>query len=180
MEPEDWPDGMALDAWAQARWSDITARELDHSLEVGPSKPLGSFRVLARPDAEAQLRERAGVRWMFMPAADGHGEFVHAWHEVALGELLQERARVLLRARWPREPAPFVARVRKETVRPLTPLFVLVADAYGDKTGPGRPDVLPGVERAELLKAFVFAHGFEDPTAFYFDLSRGARRGGLQ
>lgn len=167
-----------VSAWAVARWDDVCTRELGASLRVGPEKPMGSLRheSLGAARAHPDLA-RPGVEHLLF---DGEtGVWTYAWHFEALGAFLREpaRAALLRRERWPTVPREFVRRVRQLMVRPATPLFVLLADAHGDRTTPGRPDVCPGHPREDLLAGFELTHGFEDPTAVYFRANRRQRRG---
>ncbi len=65
---------------------------------------------------------------------------LYAWHEPSLKYLLDQNATTLAEAGWPQEPWEFVNCVSSHTAPAKTKLFDLIADAYGDKTNPGRTD----------------------------------------
>lgn len=185
-----------LDAWAQARHTDVFARELHHSLAVGPTKPLGAYGISTQDIhsvkaikalIKAKLRHPFSVRWMAFDCSTSSGVvrsdpggpasalrrslhlpdplFIYAWHESSLAALLKQHAGVLLDAGWPTTPEAFIHHHRVHGAPAQTPLWDLVATAYGDRTNPGRTDVLPGVSIADKLDAMVLAFGYPDPIA---------------
>jgi len=171
--------------WAVVRMADLKQREFGHALSsIGPSKPLGAQGCQALGPAlktavilgilgRSCLTDRVGGMW-----------WTYAWDRVALPGLLANpmllypaapsptlsAPDVLAAAGWGRRPTPrhFVQQIRGARVPTGTALFDLIADAYGDKTGPGRTDVLPGVPRRLLLAVFEAIWGQPDPTWIYF------------
>lgn len=148
---------------------DLATREFGEApfQAFGPAKPLAArafatysearrARHALPPPAQSTLDSVGGLWW------------VYAWHPEALGALLRANALVLRRAGWPVRAGAFVKRVRKKRVRPKTPLYDLVADAYGDKTNPGRTDVLSEIDPEELLDAYLEVAGEPDPASVYF------------
>ena len=145
-------------------------RELANSLRVGPEKPLGSQGGLWGP----VLLRLAPTIWRYRRTRNlglwvSPSGFVYMWDVPAMRHLLRERCDVLRAADWPEESADFVRRLSTDQIEPLTVLFDLAADAYGDRTGPGRTDVLPGVDRVALFRAYYDMHGYNDPTLSFFD-----------
>ncbi len=170
-----------LRAWAVDRWLDICTRELDHSLEVGLQKPLGSQAFASAAEAEveaARARARDGeIGTYHSTTPDATGRYwVYAWHVEGMQATIARHKLALLRAGWPLYPFEAIGRSRAELVKPRTPLFDAIADFYGDKTGPGRTDVFPALDPARLLEAFREAHGFDEPTTVYFRAATNRRR----
>lgn len=62
------------------------------------------------------------------------------WHEASLRHFLNNRKDLLEKERWPKDPHEFVCHVAYKPVAPKTPLFDLIADAFGDKENRGRTD----------------------------------------
>lgn len=191
--PAGWdPD---VFAWVERRRADLEAREFEHALAtVGPDKALGGQGFLGSREAGRALREHVFARnlqgrgllaalrgpygYLSRPGVAG-GVWLYVWHRARLREVLSSpRARaVLAEAGWTRRGGrPLRARELVLGVaggRPAaqlgTDLFDLIADLYGDKTGPGRSDVLPRHDRRELLAAYERRWGQPDPTIVYFD-----------
>jgi hypothetical protein len=112
---------------------------------------------------------RRSALWQVTVEDRGTTYYLYVWDQPALAALLRRRADVLQAAGWPVEPEAFVARHREARAEPLTPLYDLIADAYGDRFNPGRTDVFPGVPRSELLGAFERQFGVVDPAAVFFE-----------
>lgn len=178
-----------LNAWAHARWADVNTREGLYGLRVGPNKPLGSqgfqkeerghLRSLSRDRLLQYLRAQGFGVPEEVPEDEcrhfwnqSHGRvWLMLWHVPSLKALLEANEEILVTSGWEHSTNEscrvFVERCRTENVRPCTALFDLIADAYGDKTGPGRTDVFPGVPYTERLAAFRRVHGFDDMTVVY-------------
>lgn len=166
------PEALSLDAWVELRMQDLLAREFDNALASidGVNKVLGAQGFASRQEAQdAQPRPRRtqaqvvdqvnGIWWVYR---HDPGPF---WQRLQAADPGIFRTTV----RWNHQsPAHFIAELRKRRAKPQTPLFDFIADLYGDKTGPGRTDVLPGVPRRELFDAFYETHGVEDGTCLYF------------
>lgn len=65
---------------------------------------------------------------------------LYVWHESSLKHLLDQNTATLTEAGWPQEPWEFVNCISSHIAPAGTKLFDLIADAYGDKTNPGRTD----------------------------------------
>ena len=91
--------------------------------------------------------------------------FVYVWHEPSLARLLKANAATLVAAGWPTTPEAFVQHHHRVDAPNRTPLWDLVAAAYGDFTNPGRTDVLPHVSVQDKLDAMILAFGHPDPIA---------------
>lgn len=165
-----------LRRWVYARSDDVLQREYEHSLRVGPGKPLGSrgyaggfwgWYMMA-----CDLVGARGPGVVLLCDQDEHGHrWIYAWHRTSLETLLRFDMRhrgALSAAGWPCDCRGFIQRSRAELVPPLTPLYDLIADCYGDKLNPGRTDVLPGVPREKLLEAHIEIMGCADPASIYF------------
>lgn len=167
--------------WAMARQRDMNAREFGNSLVgLGPNKPLGSLGFdsmsearRAAADAKASI-EAQGRRAGALVKKSKAGVWAYVWDHEAVASLLLA-AREDLPRRWAQasfrrgepHPAGFVAYLRGHRAEPKTALFDLIADAYADKTGPGRTDVLPQVSMGDLLRAYERYTGCADPTLVY-------------
>lgn len=153
-------------AWATRRLADILAREVEHSFDLSAKKPLGSaVTTTALADGVREPLEARGYE-VYTYAVTGEHACTYAYLREPAQALLDAHqaahgsARVDIRAFVEMLPFPAV---------PQSPDFDLIADLYGDKTGPGRTDVLPGVDRRVLLRAFRDIHGFDDPTHVFFE-----------
>jgi len=168
----------AVQSWVYDRVMDVYAREFDRSLHVSLTKPLGSqgfgtgWQGIWRLGRKAwRLRkDKKGIQAKGFDEPTGF--WLYRWHEEGLATTLNKHLAAQRNAGWHTEPSleAMVIRTRKEPVEPLTPLFVMIADCYGDKTNPGRPEILPGVPRKELLTAYQRATGEPDPVQVYFEL----------
>ena len=160
--------------WLFARNTDLMAREFERSLATvgGDRKPLGSYSFGLRGEAiAAQARAKARGLAVTLDKPKGLNDWwVYAWDREALQALLNANSKVLRSRRWPTGATQFVARMRRKPVKPKTALFDLIADVYGDKTGPGRTDVVPGVDPHHLLEAFMGSFGGPDPHQVYFSI----------
>ena len=72
--------------------------------------------------------------------ADGRVPFLYLYDVHALQELLQRNLDVLEAAGWPTDPEEFILRMNTEDAPLGTPLYDLIADAFGDKDNPCRSD----------------------------------------
>lgn len=59
----------------------------------------------------------------------------------ALEKILEEKRDILASSQWPTTPAEFIQKIATETAPSKTALFDVVADAFADRTNPGRTDV---------------------------------------
>lgn len=155
--------------WVESRIEDVMAREGERSLEIRSGKPLGSFGFVSmRSLLWAAWKNRRHLRGAnFFIGIGPPGYWLYVWHHESLQALLDAHREVLVEAHWPTRAEAFVSQAREQPVAPLTPLFDLVAAAYGDSLSPGRTDVLPGVPRCRLLAALG---SFPDPSLVYFTL----------
>jgi len=160
-----------VETWADARIADVMRREGPRSLCIGPDKPLGGQGFQRTRDLAWALARHS---WHLLGAGFivSHGPaglWLYAYHQDSLKTLLTSRRELLLEHDWPTRPMDFVRRTISEMMPPQTPLFDLIADAYGDKLNPGRTNVLPHMSRRELLDALG---GFADPSLIYFGEAR--------
>jgi len=167
-----YPTGDLL-RWALDREFDIRTREFEHSLRVGPGKPLGSHGFSSGFWGWYHLLTSGRLPWTLgsdirVCTVVTDRLWVYARYEPSLLALLDRRGAMLDDSGWPRDCLGFVQRTRDELVRPMTPLYDLIADCYGDKLNPGRTDVLPGVPRERLLEAYIQVHFHADPASIYF------------
>lgn len=167
---------MTPSEWAVLRWEDIKAREFSRSLNVSARKPLGqqgSYTVDPRLHMKAlwiQVARAPEVKVLHVHF-DGRSTY-YAYHQAALKSLLWRGKRVLDYEGWSLSPVAFIEQTRRMQVSVQTPLYDLVADAYGDKLNPGRTDVLKGVERKVVLQAFLDRWGFNDLCSIYFPIEQ--------
>lgn len=141
-------------------------------------KGLQPFPDLATDKHARIWSSSAGQKWLYL------------WDVLELAALMERNHEVLRAAGWPggesrQSPltslpfqqmravtTDFVRVQRERKVRPLTPLFNVVSDAYGDKTNAGRTDVCVGTPRGALFAAFRAKMGFDDPAGpMYFHLA---------
>jgi len=178
---KSFPMPTTVDEWVTARRADVHLREFERSLiSVGPDKPLGSMGVV-HGDWRSLLR----VFW-FLAKVRLKGEhrgfgtavfytpthnWVYRWHRDGLARVLNANVEVQRQAGWfnAETLGAAVDLTRSATYAPMTPVYVLVADMYGDRLNPGRPEILPGVPREDLLEAYLIAEGLPDPTSVFFD-----------
>ena len=121
---------------------------LDDLLNVGSDKPMGylplstlrdvcdndslqgvlcilvlkGLTVVSVPEGECTVAE--GALWV--------------WDHKALGRLLWANQGMLYREKWPVDADAFARRVMVDHAERFTPLFTLIADAFGDKKNFGR------------------------------------------
>ena len=162
-------------AWAEARRRDVLHREFGRSLlTVGPDKPLGGRRfdsplaLFAWAVRFRLTRRRRGLDGFIEPTSTGAWAYV--WHVGGLIKVLNRHLDAQQDAGWVQEGdtlRDLVQHIRREPVRPKTPLFDMIADAYGDKTGPGRTDVMPGFDPHLLLDAYQLRFGEPDPSEVF-------------
>jgi len=178
----------AVEAWARARLADVLAREMEHSLDLGDQKPLGSFGLSVTQPPRVQVRvlgayarqklrhplDYVGTSFVDVEVLErirrrrlheGDASWIYAWRVSALETVLRRHARTFALAEWPCEGQAevFVTWHRTHVAPPCTPLFDAVSDCYGDRLNPGRTDVLPGVARQDLVDAMRLLFGHGDP-----------------
>jgi len=168
-QPTAAPAEPEIAAWADARIADVLSREYEQSLELSRHKPLGSMGytgiwpllrgLWAR---RRHFRQRGRLLAVAPP-----GVWIYEWHPRGLQSVLYRHRHTLWSHDWPIEPEAFVTQARNEPVAPCTPLYDVIADAYGDELNPGRTDVMPDVPRVRLLDALF---PFVDPSIIYFEL----------
>jgi len=114
-------------------------------LNIGPNKPMGYIimdeeRIFTMLDAVIKILEARGNQAIVLKPSEGHSLFptLFAWNDVSVQRLLDENAGVLSAAGWPQTSEEFVKRVANQFVPSPSKLFDLIADAFGDKTNPGR------------------------------------------
>lgn len=170
--------------WAIARRDDLIAREFDNSLRtVGRDKPLGSLGAYTRWGVVQVACRTLCLPWLWLRQldyrvltvsyADASGRWsgmrIYLYHLLALTDLIMKHKNLLETLRWPTDTDGFIERIGVVTVPPSTPLYDLIADAYGDKLNPGRLDVLPGLDRAVLFAAYARLTEEADPAFVFFD-----------
>jgi hypothetical protein len=176
METEETAGGdAALDPqvkeWAARRVADVRSRELEHSLKVGPDKPLGqrgfrgAWHMLCA--IAWNWRNMGGTESLIVDNGGG-GYWLYVWKVDALERVLTKHAKTLITNGWPTDPRLFVQWLRDHIARPGSPLWDAIADCYGDLTNPGRTDILPDVDPMTLLEAML-NEGMIDPVWHYIE-----------
>lgn len=163
-------------AWCARRRADLLAREFDRSLvTVGPDKPIGSLLCDPRSARAWWRLIRLAVSTRYADGAQllraspvGARLLVQLADVDALAALLEAHRDTVHAAGWSLGLVDFLDRVRMERVAPCTPLYDVIARAYGDRTNPGIVDVVPGVAPAELLAAYAATYGQPDPAFVFF------------
>ena len=162
-----------IDDWVWRRKNDLDSREFSNSLRtVGFHKPLGQlsypktwrgFYALLVANFSAKLR------FLNVAFVDG-GEAMrlYVWHDLALNDLLTRHHGLLTLEHVPLDPVCFIDWIRGNVVPGGTPMYDLIADAYGDKLNPLRSDVLPDVDKGDLFDAYFARWGEPDPVLFYY------------
>lgn len=123
---------------------------LDDLRRVGPGKPLGYLPLSTLmekchidPKAMREELENKGLKVMILTGGEtgvGSGA-LFAYDEESLKKFLEEKAAILKKAGWPTNPESFIRHLRISADK-KTDLFDLIADAFGDKTNPGRKNLL--------------------------------------
>ena len=161
---------------------------------IPPGAPLQAAYPALRAYWRALVTERGfwhkhiGVEASQTPT----GVWIYLWNRPALADLLNGRLGTLEAAGEPwaevgrshraamSEGVPprrnwalfgFVQATCDAKAPPLTPLYDLIADAYGDKLNPGRTDVFPGVPRERLFQVYLDVNGYPDPAGIHFILA---------
>jgi hypothetical protein len=115
---------------------------------VGPEKPVGYLplstltRYFGSNASEwVQFAMQHHLEVLF-PPSDRKGKVreIYLYHRDALQALLTQHTGILDAADWPSDPEEFIKRIAIEYVPEGTPLFDLIADAFGDKDNPCRSD----------------------------------------
>lgn len=184
-----------INEWLEARIADVMTREGPQSLlTIGPDKPLGSQGYPTYADAYSAIQQVPPPAKGFRAYDTPWGCWVYMYDLNAMPALLDRNAPLLIEHGWPLDPGGFIDRIRGKIdegnqVRPRTPLFDLISDAYGDKTNPGRTDCT--VDPAVALTLFFKRTGTVDPVTLYYahaglkearklmdKVTTGMRRGG--
>lgn len=121
---------------------------LDYVRKVGPQKPMGylSFNTIKKCGTTVEeLRkelEQCGLKTIFLTEEECavHDGALYAYDEKALSELLQKNKDILEKVGRPTDAESFIRHL-KPSALPKTDIFNIIADAFGDKTNPGRTDV---------------------------------------
>jgi hypothetical protein len=113
---------------------------------VGPSKPLGYLPLdsitydcaMRVQDLKKEL-EDSGLKVLELRAPDTEIESgaLYAYDDQALRDLLMRNRDILAAENWPTEPEAFILKL-KTWIDTKTPLYDIIADAFGDTTNPGR------------------------------------------
>ncbi len=128
-----------------------TPKVLDDLRLVGSEKPMGYLSRRTIREAGSSLEaiqsevELLGLATMIIPAKENapDSETIFVYHNKALRELLNRNQQVLKIAGWPTEPAEFIQWVSNRDRDPnkvvpiRTPLYSVIADAFGDKSNGG-------------------------------------------
>ena len=150
MDPEKPPYEKDMDLIEDGRRKKDRSRDLVQIRELGPNKPMGylpveSLKHYYEVDVAAEI-ERAhtnGYRTILFPATEtlmGSEGALFVWHEEALQQLLARNRKFLEELGWSTNTESFVRHVAREWVPENTPLYNLIADAFGDRNNPSRTD----------------------------------------
>ena len=114
--------------------------------QVGPEKPLGYLPIetlikickVSPESIEKELHEK-GLKTLRLQDEETNvvGGALYAYDENALQELLTTHQELLKKEGWPSENEPFIRHLIVHADR-KTDLFNLIADAFNDRTNPGR------------------------------------------
>lgn len=126
-------------------------KKLSHEFaKVSAKKPVGyetlGFLVeqchVDPVELKKQLEAR-GLKTLLLTGKDCvmRSGALYAYDEKALTAFLQEHAPLLLESGWPATPEAFIRRLAVDWASEKTPLFDTIADAFNNKTHPGRTDV---------------------------------------
>jgi hypothetical protein len=114
---------------------------------VGPEKPVGYLPVnslvsyfRSTPEVWIQFAIQHHLKVLFASHPKGIAPFMYLYHPSALETLLKKNAHILEAADWPTDPEEFIRRMTVEYAPIGTPLYDLIADAFGDKDNPCRSD----------------------------------------
>ena len=123
---------------------------LNDLLDISANKPLGyklinDLKTLSKVDPnniEEQLKKK-GLSTLMLTGSECSmkGGALYAWHEKHLKALLKQHQKTLQAYNWPINTSSFVKRCAIEWADEKTPLFDIIADAFGDKTHPGRTNI---------------------------------------
>ncbi len=131
---------------------DSIQRDIESGLNdlrsVGPKKPVGYLPVNMLTTYfgssisewfQFATKHRLNV---MLTGRDSQGRvpFLYLYHRDALQALLTQKIDVLQAAGWPSHPEEFIKRMNIEDAKLGTPLYDLIADAFGDKDNPCRSD----------------------------------------
>lgn len=116
---------------------------LNDLYQVGPQKPLGYLPIdtlidicKVNPEHLEQELQNKGLKTLKLNEKESnvayHGA-LFTYDENALQKLLNEHHDVLEQAGWPSDSESFVRNLRIRVSNDNTPLFNLIADAFGDK-----------------------------------------------
>ena len=126
------------------------AGKLSHEFaRVSAQKPVGyetlSFLEQCKLDPaalEKELRGRGLKTLMLTGAAcTMRSGALYAYDEAALQKFLEDRVEILSAQSWPVTAEGFIRRIAIDWALEKTPLFDLIADAFNNKSHPGRCDV---------------------------------------
>lgn len=126
-------------------------KKLSHEFaKVSASKPVGyeklNFlvdRCRLDPVRLQKELEKSGLKTLLLTGKDCvmRSGALYAYDEKALAIFLQERASVLSANNWPITPEAFIRRLALDWAPEKTLLFDTIADAFNNKSHPGRTDV---------------------------------------
>lgn len=124
--------------------------ENSFSFKLSPEKPMGYELLHKESDPAlfndvAEVLEQRGAHTKLIGPENSMFLYpaLYAWNEEHLRSLLEQHEDTLTEANWPSVPEEFVRRVAQEVAPSGTPLFALVADAFGDTANPGRSQHAP-------------------------------------
>ncbi|MEO6509084.1 MAG: hypothetical protein ABIO02_03955 [Patescibacteria group bacterium] len=115
---------------------------------VGNDKPLGYLPLTTLievckvdPQAIRTELENRGLKTIVLKQEECSisGGALFAYHQEALEHHLEKNKKILLSNGWPTEPEKFIRHLNVVAAQ-KTELFNVIADAYGDKTNPGRKE----------------------------------------
>lgn len=123
----------AVDTGVSNRFTwDTVTRSMNDLMAVGTDKLVGYLPLktldVYRQDPE-QVREELMRRGLTVAVHRGH---LYAYDRPALATLLQANESIVRSARWPTDPDAFVKNLNRKLAPLGSPLFRLIADAFGD------------------------------------------------
>lgn len=111
---------------------------------VGETKPLGNMPVDTlisygqNPDGMIQEAKNRGLSALMYQPDHTHYQELVVYDPQALGLLLDHNRALLEKYQWPIDPEGFARKTSTEIIPAGTPLYDLIADAFGDTDNPGR------------------------------------------
>ena len=140
-----------FDSKTQTHISEKKVEDLLNDLrKVGPEKPIGylplsTLTEICHVDPKVMEEElkKQGLKILILTGEETRvvSGALYVYSEESLSQFLKEREAILKKAGWPITPDSFIRHLKFYADR-KTDLFDLIADAFGDKTNPGRKNLL--------------------------------------